>query len=219
MVLPDKGEIRMMGQAIRGQWAYRSQINYLPQIARFPENLSVQELIHMIRDIRGGQADDAALIRHFGLEPYLDKRLAHLSGGTRQKVNLTLAFMYDCPLVILDEPTSGLDPIAMIQLRALIQAEKEKGKMILITTHIMSFVEEIADEIVFLLEGRIYFRGSLQTLKETYGGASVEQAIAAILNGATLPAPDVISAQQTYNKLSQHHRIAASQNRTINSHA
>jgi ABC-type multidrug transport system ATPase subunit len=59
--------------------------------------------------------------------------------------------------------------------------------MILITTHIMSFVEEIADEIVFLLEGRIYFRGSLQTLKETYGSPSVEEAIAGLLQGAGNP--------------------------------
>ncbi|MEZ4900236.1 MAG: ABC transporter ATP-binding protein [Saprospiraceae bacterium] len=205
MVLPDKGEIRVLGDPVRGRWKYRSHINYLPQIARFPENLSVQELILMIRDIRGGEADDIRLIRHFGLEAYLDKRLANLSGGTRQKVNLTLAFMYDSPLVILDEPTSGLDPVAMIQLRALIQREKQKGKIILITTHIMSFVEEIADEIVFLLEGRIYFRGSLQMLKETYGGSSVEQAIATILNGSAIQTPDTLSPQ--------HHQILASQPR------
>lgn len=205
MVLPDKGEIRMLGQLVRGQWKYRSQINYLPQIARFPENLSVQELIRMIRDIRGDGADDESLIRHFGLEPYLDKRLANLSGGTRQKVNLTLAFMYDSQLLILDEPTSGLDPVAMIQLRDLIRKEKEARKMILITTHIMSFVEEIADEVVFLLEGKIYFRGSLQTLKEAYGGSSVEQSIAAILNGRK-PLPPSITASQHYNITASNHQ-------------
>lgn len=219
MVLPDKGEIRMMGQPVRGQWQYRAQINYLPQIARFPENLSVQELIRMIRDIRGAGAEDESLIRHFGLEPYLDKRLANLSGGTRQKVNLTLTFMYDSPLVILDEPTSGLDPVAMIQLRNLIQKEKEAGKMILITTHIMSFVEEMADEVVFLLEGKIYFRGSLQMLKEEYGGSSVEQAIAAILDGPKPMSPNNRSSQNHGIKKSPYRSIITSPHQITNSHA
>lgn len=206
MVLPDEGEIRVMNESVRGQWGYRSQICYLPQIARFPENLTVQELIAMIRDIRGGEADGEALIRHFGLQPYLDKRLANLSGGTRQKVNLTLTFMYDSPLVILDEPTSGLDPVAMLQLRQLIRKEQAAGKMILITTHIMSFVEEMADEVVFLLEGRIYFRGTLQTLKETYGSSSVEEAIAGLLQKQS----DHHSIQQL-----QHPTITASNNHSI----
>lgn len=183
MVLPDAGEISILNKSIKGEWAYRSQIDYLPQIARFPENLTVRELIALIKDIRGVDPNDAELIKMFGLEPYLDKRLINLSGGTKQKVNLTLAFMYDSPLVILDEPTSGLDPVAMLRLRDLIRREKQAGKMILITTHIMSFVEEIADEIVFLLEGNIYFRGTLAELKARYNETNVERAIAQILTG------------------------------------
>lgn len=183
MVLPDAGEVRLLGQSVRGQWQYRSEIDYLPQIARFPENLSVREVIAFIKDIRGAGAQDEDLIRFFELTPFLDKRLSNLSGGTRQKVNLVLAFMYDSPLLILDEPTSGLDPVAMIKLRELIQREKDRNKMILITTHIMSFVEEMADEIIFLLEGKVYFRGSIEALKQQYRETSVERAIACILNG------------------------------------
>ena len=65
----------------------------------------------------------------------------------------------------------------------LIRQEKEKGKVILITTHIMSFVDDIADEIIFLLEGKIYFRGSLEELKAQYNETNVERAIARILQG------------------------------------
>ena len=158
-------------------------IDYLPQIARFPENLSIGELIKLIKSLRGGQANDKELIELFGLEPFLDKRLTHLSGGTKQKVNLCLAFMFDSPILILDEPTSGLDPLAMQGLRKLILREKQNGKLILITTHIMSFVEEMADEVVFLLEGSIYFRGSIDKLKGLYGETTVEEAIASILLG------------------------------------
>ena len=183
MVIPDKGIIEVNGCNIRGEWTYRSQIDYLPQIARFPENLTVQELIDLIKDIRGKQANDKRFIKIFGLESYLNKRLSNLSGGTKQKVNITLALMYDSPLVILDEPTNGLDPLAMVHFRELIQQERAKGKIILITTHIMSLVEEVADEVVFMLEGKIYFRGTIAELKAQHNETSVERAIAQILSG------------------------------------
>jgi len=181
MVLPDKGEIKVEGQSVKGQWAYRNRIDYLPQIARFPENLRVRELIAFLHDLRKGNTREKELIALFGLEQHLHKKLGHLSGGTKQKVNLVLAFMYDSPILILDEPTSGLDPIALLHLKDLIRAEKDRGKLILITTHIMNFVEEMADEIVFLLEGNIYFRGDLETLKSRFHEPSLERAIARIL--------------------------------------
>ncbi len=183
MVLPEKGKILVDGKSIKGQCAYRSQIDYLPQIAQFPGNLHVQELINMIKDLREGQTSEARLIELFDLQPFLNKKLRTLSGGTKQKVNLTLALMYDSPIVILDEPTSGLDPIALTRLKALIREEKERGKFILLTTHIMSFVEEIADEIVFLLDGNIYFRGSKKELKTQFQEEQLEKAIANILLG------------------------------------
>jgi len=186
MSLPDKGRICFQGEDIRGGWAYRRQIDYLPQIARFPENLAVEELFRMIRDLRGGQPDAERLIRLFALEPYLGKRLGTLSGGTRQKVNIVLSLMHGSPVLILDEPTSGLDPVAMIHLKELLLQEKAKGKLILVTTHIMSFVEEMADEVVFLLEGHVHFRGSLQELKEKYDATSLERAIARILQEGKL---------------------------------
>lgn len=183
MVIPEKGKITINGKETKGQWAYRADLDYLPQIARFPENLTVRELIAFIKDLRGSDARDAELIDLFGLEDQLDKRLSNLSGGTKQKVNLILTFMYDGEILILDEPTSGLDPLAMVSLRDLIQAAKRNGKMILITTHIMSFVEEMADEIIFLLEGKIYFRGTIKELKTRYQETNVERAIAQILKG------------------------------------
>ena len=181
MVIPDKGNILFNGENVKGKWTYRNQIDYLPQIARFPENIYVKELLEMVKDLRAQEANDQSLIELFELQPFLDKKLGHLSGGTRQKVNIVQSFMFDSPVIILDEPTSGLDPVAMIRLKNLIETEKQKGKTILVTTHIMSFVEEIADDIVFLLEGKIHFRGSLKSLKEKYQEKNVERAIAKIL--------------------------------------
>lgn len=182
MKLPDKGRILFNNSDIRNQWKYRNEIDYLPQIANFPSNLKVKELLRMIKDLRGKVAKDEELIQFLKLEPFLDKKLGNLSGGTKQKVNLVLAFMFDSPLVILDEPTTGLDPISLLRLKALIQKEKAKGKTILITSHIINFVEEVADEIVFLLEGKIYFQGPVSKLKTKTGESDLETAIATILS-------------------------------------
>jgi Cu-processing system ATP-binding protein len=182
MVIPQSGSISLNGERIKDQWKYRKDIDYLPQIANFPNNLTVQELIRMIKDLRSKEsADDQRLISLFHLEPYLNKKLGTLSGGTKQKVNIVLTFMFNSPLIILDEPTTGLDPVSLIRLKELIHNEKEKGKTILITSHIMSFVEEVANEIVFLLEGKIYFKGSIPELKSKTDQHDFEHAIASIL--------------------------------------
>lgn len=181
MVLPSEGRIRVFGKDIRGQWQYRDKLSYLPQIARFPENLKSIELFEMVKDLRRRSSREKELIQLFALEEHLTKPLAYLSGGTRQKVNLVLTFMYDNPLYILDEPTAGLDPLSIIRLKELIHAEKKRGKVILLTTHIMSLVEDVADEVVFLLDGHIHYRGSIEQLKSDYGGQDVEQAIARLL--------------------------------------
>ncbi|WP_194765685.1 ABC transporter ATP-binding protein [Tamlana sp. I1] len=181
MVIPDRGNLSVDGKSIKNNWKYRNQIDYLPQIANFPENLTVQELIAMIKDLRNRPVEDERLITLFKLEPFLNKKLSNLSGGTKQKVNLVLTLMFDSPIIILDEPTTGLDPIALLHLKAIIKAEKDKGKIILITSHIMSFVEEMADEIVFLLEGKIYFKGHIEALKLQTKASNFEQAIANLL--------------------------------------
>ena len=182
MVIPEKGEILIEGKSIQKKWDYRNNLNYLPQIANFPSNLTVIELIKMVKNLRPKTSNEQQLIELFGLHNFLQKKLGNLSGGTKQKVNLVLTFMFDSELIILDEPTTGLDPIALIHLKKIILQEKEKGKTILITTHIMSFVDEMADEIVFLLDGKIYFKGSIDKLKEQTKQDHLEHAIANLIS-------------------------------------
>lgn len=181
MVIPQNGAIKIHDKNVLKQWNYRENIDYLPQIANFPSNLKVLELINMIKDIRNKNCRDQELIQLFRISPFLDKKLGHLSGGTKQRVNLVLAFMFNSPLIILDEPTSGLDPVALIALKELIIKEKAAGKTIIITSHIMSFVEELADEIVFILDGNIYFQGTISALKQQTKQDHFEYAIASIL--------------------------------------
>lgn len=183
MVIPQAGKVFFNDKMILGSWDYRQEIGYLPQIARFPDNLSVQELINMIKDIRGeGHSDEVDLVNRFRLQPFLDKKLGNLSGGTRQKVNIVLTFMFDAQVLILDEPTAGLDPISMIDLKQLIKEEKEKGRIILVTTHIMPLVEELADEILFLMDGKMYFQGTIDELGAKTGKQNLEHSIASIVS-------------------------------------
>ncbi len=185
MVRPNSGEIYIAEKNVKNKWDYRRHIDYLPQIANFPGNLKVKELIGMIKDIRGNDnTREDRFIEIFGLKPFLQKKLSHLSGGTKQKVNLVLTFMFDSDMIILDEPTSGLDPVSLISLKKLIASEKEKGKTILITSHIMSFVEEVCDKLVFILDGKIYFNDTIQKLKETANEENFEKAIAHLLTRA-----------------------------------
>lgn len=181
MVLPDKGRIYYQDKDILSDWKYRNTIGYLPQIARFPDNLKVKELIAMIADVRSEPADPDKLLQLFKLEQYLDARLTNLSGGTKQKVNIVLTFMFDSPLLILDEPTAGLDPVSVIKLKDLLRLARQQGKTIIITSHIMSMIEELTDEVIFLLDGEIRFQGSIPSLSELTGHQDFEQSIATIL--------------------------------------
>ena len=185
MVVSKEGEIFIDGENIRKGYTYRQRLNYMPQIANFPANIKVRELIKMIIDIRAQEANYEDLIQRFGLEAYLDHKLSNLSGGSAQKVNLVLTFMFDNPYYILDEPTTGLDPTALIHFKTLLDQEKKKGKTILITTHIMPFVEEVADEIIYILEGVIGFKGSIPELLSQYKSKDVEHAIAHMANSMT----------------------------------
>ncbi len=181
MVMADSGQIEFDGKSVIGQYAYRSKVSYLSQIARFPENLTARELISLMKEIKAGETREHTFIKIFNLEKELDKKMGSLSGGTRQKVNITLALMHDDPLIILDEPSTGLDPLSLQELKKFVLAEKDKGKLILITTHILSLAEDLADDILFLLEGDIYFNGSLHDLLKDQNEDNLERAIAQIL--------------------------------------
>lgn len=184
LIIPQKGNIIFNGHSIIGEWEYRNEISYLPQIANFPENLKVSELIALVKDIRQQDVKEQGLIQYFKLEEELNKPLRNLSGGTRQKVNMVLAFMLDSPVIILDEPTVGLDPVAISRFKALLKDEKMKGKLIIFTTHIMGLVQEIADEIIFLLEGNIYFQGSVEELISQNGSSKLESAITNLIENS-----------------------------------
>jgi len=181
LVVPNRGRITVMGEDVRRGVGYRRYIGYMPQIARFPENLTVSELLNMVKDVRSQPANEERYLTLFGLHKFLNTPLGVLSGGTRQKVNATLAFMFDNSIYILDEPTVGFDPVASTNFKDEVFRLKGMGKSVVFTSHIMSEVEELADRVVFLLNGVIHFDGTPSQFKERTGESTLERAIARLM--------------------------------------
>ncbi|HUH19123.1 ABC transporter ATP-binding protein [Albibacterium sp.] len=183
MVIPDDGEILVQGKSISGQWMYRDSIGYMPQLGRYPENLSVGQIFNMIKDIRFKhvQIYDEDLYNSFRLDEILDKKMGDLSGGTRQKVSAQLAFLFNPHTLILDEPTAGLDPLSSEILKDKILKEKENGKLILITSHNLNELDEIVNQIIYMQEGKIVLNKSLKQLKIDTGKLRLTDAIAQIM--------------------------------------
>ena len=180
---PDAGAICVNGANVIGDGdAYRARIGYMPQAPRLPENLSGAEVLAMLRDLRGpGATVDESLIDAFGMRGELGKQLRTLSGGTRQKVNAVAAFLFEPELLILDEPTAGLDPVASGVLKDGIRAARAAGTTFIITSHIMSELEELADDVAFLVDGGVRFAGALGALKREMHQDNLERAVAQMM--------------------------------------
>jgi len=121
------------------------------------------------------------IINKFQLNQYMDKKLKTLSGGTKQKVSALITFMFDPEIFFLDEPTVGLDPVSSSYLKDIIRYQSEREKLVVLTSHIMSEVEEVADDIVFLLDGQIHVKGSVKEIIQNSGEKNLERAIAKLM--------------------------------------
>ena len=187
LVKPDagSGSIAVDGLAVNGGPEYRERIGYMPQSARFPEHLSGREIIGLLRDLRGRPARlDDELVERFRLGASLDKPIRTLSGGTRQKLNAVVAFLFSPSLVILDEPTAGLDPVSSGVLKDKVRRAAQSGTTVLLTGHIMSEIEELAQDIVFMVDGVVSYAGTVDALLAQGGESRLERAIARLLEGA-----------------------------------
>jgi Cu-processing system ATP-binding protein len=182
---PDSGRISVDGDGIGRDDAYRARIGYMPQISRFPDNLTARDLIAMLKDLRNVKASvDEELIDRLGIRDQLGKPLRVLSGGTKQKVNAALAFLFSPELLILDEPTAGLDPLSSSILKDKILALRSAGKTFVVTSHVMSELEALADDVAFILQGRALFVGALDELKRVTRQLTLERAVAALMSPA-----------------------------------
>lgn len=185
MVVPDSGTIYFDEKSVAAQHAYRAQIGYMPQIGRYPANLKIRQLFDMMIDLRkdiATQPLDEDLVDAFRLREMFEKPLGTLSGGTKQKVSAALAFLFDPSVLILDEPTAGLDPLSSEILKEKIQQVHAKGKLILITSHVMSDLDELATDVLYLQDGCVQFYKSVFDLKSETGENKLGRVIAQIMS-------------------------------------
>jgi len=179
MVVQDSGFITFNGNNILHHWQYREQIGYMPQTGRYPDNMTIGQVLNMMKDIRGDKVTlDEDLVNAFELKTLINKRMRTLSGGTRQKVSASLAFLFTPAVLILDEPTAGLDPVASEILKEKIISEKKKGKLILVTSHILSELDDLATQIIYMQDGQVRFHKSIEELRTDTGEEKLNKAIA-----------------------------------------
>jgi len=182
MVLPTAGDILVEGVSIKNNWKYREKIGYMPQIGHYPENMTIGQIIDMMKNIRMQETKlDEQLIEEFKLYKIYDKRMHTLSGGTRQKVSASLAFLFNPPALILDEPTAGLDPVSVELLKTKILEEKSNGKLIIVSSHILSDLDELTSDLIYLFEGQLHFNNSITSLKEETREQKLGKAIATMI--------------------------------------
>lgn len=183
MVKPDCGHIYANGTQINGDPTYKNDIGYMPQIGRYPDNMKIGQLFSMMKNIRIMPEDeyDTDLLVKFNLVSIFDKSMRTLSGGTRQKVSAALAFYFNPKILILDEPTAGLDPLSSEILKEKIMQEKKKNKLILITSHILSDLDELTTHVMYLQEGNMIFLKDIATLKGETNEEKLSKAIAQVM--------------------------------------
>jgi Cu-processing system ATP-binding protein len=178
LVIAAKGKIMVDGMPTAGKWQYREKIGYMPQIGRYPDNMKIGQIFEMAINIRKhpGQIDEE-LILAFGLKDMYNKRMHTLSGGTRQKVSAALAFLFNPEALILDEPTAGLDPVSVELLKEKVIRSKEDGRLVIISSHIMSDLDDLATDIIYIYEGDLMYDNSIHTLKSETNESRLGKAI------------------------------------------
>lgn len=182
LVIPERGSIIIDNDEIKSHWAYRSRIGYMPQIGRYPENMTIRQVLNMVKEIRKDCTQyDTELLEGFGIPTIENKTMRSLSGGTRQKVSACLAFLFCPDIYILDEPTAGLDPVSSELLKDKIRKERAKGKLFLITSHVLSDLDDITSHIVYLQDGKLMFYQDVDELKRSTGEEKLNRVVASIM--------------------------------------
>lgn len=155
LLRPTAGTARVLGEEPRaGGPALRARLGYLPGELVLDERATARELLAHVATVRGRGAERIApLAERFDLD--LDRRIGELSKGNKQKVGLVQAVMHRPELALLDEPTSGLDPLLQREFLALVREERDAGTTVFLSSHVLSELEDVADRVALIREGRI----------------------------------------------------------------
>lgn len=166
----DAGEVLTDGKPIDYD---KISLGYLPEErGLYPKKLIIDQLVYFA-ELKGMKRTDAVQsvdrwLKRLELYEYRNKRLDTLSKGNQQKVQLITALAHDPQIVILDEPFSGLDPVNAILLKDVVKEQIARGKIVLFSSHQMSYIEEFCDSIAILNAGKVVLHGDIREIKRNY---------------------------------------------------
>jgi ABC-2 type transport system ATP-binding protein len=166
----DSGEVLVDGKPIDYE---KIGIGYLPEErGLYPKKVIIDQLVYFA-ELKGMSTKDAMRavdiwLERLGMTEYRNKRLDTLSKGNQQKIQLITALAHDPDIVILDEPFSGLDPVNAMMLKDVVRDQINKGKIVLFSSHQMSYIEEFCDSIAIINAGKVAISGDLYDIKRNY---------------------------------------------------
>ncbi len=166
IIRPTSGSARVLGEDPRtGGPAMRRRIGFVPGELRLEGRVKGRALLNHFADISGPVAPGAidALAERLGLD--LTRQVRQLSKGNKQKLGLVQAFMHSPELLVLDEPTSGLDPLVQREFMTMVREARDNGQTVLLSSHVLSEIQQTADVVAVLSEGRVVAEGAVESLR------------------------------------------------------
>jgi Cu-processing system ATP-binding protein len=179
LTVPTSGSISVLGADV---WKERKKalksLSFLPQRTTFPDSLSAREVMEFyckLRRLPLVRIDQLLGNSEFEFDGFADRRVAEFSGGMTQRLGLAVACLPDTPLLLLDEPTVSLDPEGAVQFREFVKGLKRSGKTILFSSHMLEDVQQLADRVAILVNGKLVALQSIEELRREAGELTLEQ--------------------------------------------
>jgi len=174
--LPDEGEVVLKGSKV-GQ-EFKNKVGYLPEERGLYKKMKVLETLLYFAEVKGKSGREVQktaeqYLKRFDLYDRRLSKIEDLSKGNQQKVQFIATILHDPDFIILDEPFSGLDPVNTNLLKDIILEMKQKGKVIIFSTHLMDFAEKMCDHIAMIDHGKIILKGSLKEVKSKFAQRNV----------------------------------------------
>lgn len=174
--MPDEGEVNLRGVKV-GQ-DFKNRVGYLPEERGLYKKMKVQDTLYYFAELKGKTGRDVhkkanEYLKRFELYDRRLSKVEDLSKGNQQKLQFIATVLHDPDFVILDEPFSGLDPVNTNLLKDIILEMKERGKVIIFSTHLMDFAEKLCDHLAMIDHGKIILKGKLSEIKSKYSQRNV----------------------------------------------